>query len=413
MLKTFTIRQQTAKIASVYALGSGVVTVDETNKRQFFDLFKKRGADVNCMKTIDNTGDAGLEETIVNEKTKIVSETEIVNEKPSRLLLEGFAGDDYVYSLHSNHTLRFCAISDYNTVLFEMPVNVLNFSNVLVLPVLEKNQVGCFYIATVSTTDPDSFDMYFVNIINKTLNRLLKQVKYTEPELNFGNIMQFEYLGDSRTIAVGYEDGSVYLFQMAKNFEKIESSNMLIHFPAMYNKDSDKETECDHPLLSFAYSLDSSILYMGHAKSNCIYSYETKTNRIKTTKHKKVLSVSNIAVLSDSKVLFLTWEHGSVYSLDFTTTESKLHVIYTIPEKPNIQMVDIDPTGDTTVPHPFKAASRSYNKINILKVIPKEQLQKSYLDTTSKVLLKRYSHVITHDHVALGLDSGVVIILQL
>ncbi|KAL6927455.1 hypothetical protein ACO0SA_003753 [Hanseniaspora valbyensis] len=415
MLKTFTIRQQTSKIVSLYGCNNIIVSVDEFKERYFFDIFRKKGMQLEEMKLISHD----------NNSNSLISNNKLVNNnnmeakkegKPTKLLLEGMAGEDYVYSLYSDHVLRFTDIKDYETVLFEMPVNVLNFSNILVIP-LDKddnNQKSCFHIVTVSTTDPDCFDVYFVDILEtKNFNRLLKQVKFTEKEYHFGNIMQFSYINDINSIAVGYEDGSVCVFRMNENFNEIETNECILYFKDEYEKKLKEETECDHPILCFEYFPKKTTLFMGHAKSSCIFTYNFSDKKIDKLKFDNIFSVSNISNLNETDVLFSTWETGNLYKLDTIGSDPLLEIIYNIPEKPNIQMVDIDPTGDTTMAQPFKEAQRDYNKITYLKVISKEQLQKSYLNKTSKVLLKRYSQVIGHDHVAIGLQSGVVIIIQL
>ena len=415
MLKTFTIRQQTSKIVSLYGSNNVIVSVDEFKERYFFDIFRKKGMQLNEMKLLSHD----------NNSNSLISNNKLVNNnniegkkegKPTKLLLEGMAGEDYVYSLYSDHVLRFTDIKDYETVLFEMPVNVLNFSNILVIP-LDKdnnNQKSCFHIVTVSTTDPDCFDVYFVDILEtKNFNRLLKQVKFTGKEYHFGNIMQFSYIDDINSIAVGYEDGSVCVFRMNENFNEIETNDCILYFKDEYEKKLKEETECDHPILCFEYFPKKATLFMGHAKSSCIFIYNFNDKKIDKLKFDNIFSVSNISNLNETNLLFSTWETGNLYKLDTIGSDPILEIIYNIPEKPNIQMVDIDPTGDTTMAHPFKEAQRDYNKITCLKVISKEQLQKSYLNKTSKVLLKRYSQVIGHDHVAIGLQSGAVTIVQL
>ena len=414
MLKTFTIRQQTSKIVSLYGSSNIIVSVDEFKERYFFDIFRKKGMQLEEMILLSH--DNNNNNLITNNKLVISNNVEKKKDgKPTKLLLEGIAGDDYVYSLYSDHILRFTDIKDYETVLFEMPVNVLNFSNILVIPLDKDNtQKSCFHIVTVSTTDPDCFDVYFVDILEpKNFNRLLKQVKFTGKEYHFGNIMQFSYINDTNSIAVGYEDGSVCIFKMNRKFDEIETNDCILYFKDEYEKKLKEETECDHPILCFEYSFKKKTFFMGHAKSSCIFTYNFNDKKIDKLKFDDIFSVSNISNLNETHVIFSTWENGNLYKLDTIGSEQILDIVYSIPEKPNIQMVDIDPTGDTTMAHPFKEAQRDYNKIICLKVVSKEQLQKSYLNKTSKVLLKRYSQVIGHDHVAIGLQSGAVTIVQL
>lgn len=419
MLKSFTIRQQSSKVVSIYWYSSGIVTLGEANTHYFFDLFKKRSMDIEEMRQISyknasentnssslNTIDSGVKQ---EREGRIVAKTE----KISKPLLEGLAGNKLVYALFSDHTLRFMDITDYTTVLFEMPVNVLNFSNILVIPLANDDTESCFYVVTVSTTDPDCFDVYFVDVLNEKLNRKLKQVQMSDKALTFGNIMQFEYIEDLNGIAVGYEDGSVCVFELSELFDEVENTHCIIHFSSVYDKASEKETECDHPLLCFAYSKTQALLYMGHAKTNCIFSYDFHSKDIDKVNHNDIFSVSKIIVLSDSCLLFSTWENGNVYRTSNSATSQLIETIFKIPEKPNIQMVDIDPTGDTTSPHPFKEAERDYNKITYLYHISKATLHQSYLDKSNKVLLKRYSQIINHDYVVIGLQSGAITIIQL
>lgn len=419
MLKTFTIRQQSSKVVSIYWHSSGIVTLGEANTHYFFDLFKKRSMDIEEMRLIfydkanEITHDSSLstiEHGIKQKKEGMISTKK---EKIGKPLLEGVVGNKLVYTLFSDHTLRFIDITDYTTVLFEMPVNVLNFSNILVIPLANDETESCFYVITVSTTDADCFDVYYVDVTCQKLDRLLKQVHMPDRALTFGNIMQFAYIEHLNGIAVGYEDGSVCLFELSVVFDKVENSNCIVHFSGVYDKASEKETECDHPLLCFAYSKSQSSLYMGHAKTSCIFFYDFCSKALDKMNHNNILSVSNIVALTDSQLIFTTWENGNVYRTKNTSESQIIEEIFKIPEKPNIQMVDIDPTGDTTVPHPFKVAERDYNKITSLYYISRATLQQSYLDKPTKVLLKRYSQIINHDYIALGLQSGAVTIIQL
>ena len=59
------------------------------------------------------------------------------------------------YTLYSDHVLKFYESAEE---VFEMPVNTLNFSNIIVFA--NNNDV---IVISVSTTDPDKFDVYRIN----------------------------------------------------------------------------------------------------------------------------------------------------------------------------------------------------------------------------------------------------------
>ncbi|KAL6939803.1 hypothetical protein ACO0RG_003649 [Hanseniaspora osmophila] len=230
-------------------------------------------------------------------------------------------------------------------LLWEMPVNTLNFSNVVVIPCsTQKTKKGSFQVWCCNTEDTEGIDVYEINPITKNLKRIVKNKKFGE-NVKRGIVMCICATKDFEYISVGYENGSCVLVERDSVYT---NSNQHIDVPF------DKNSHFEQPILSMSCSKTS--LYIGQAKSSSLYEYRLKTGVCETinigksagSQHfaRRELSVTGIcADLYETHNLigFTTWETNTYYLFNVEHKE----IINTLEKsKSNVVPVSLDPTGN-------------------------------------------------------------------
>lgn len=305
------------------------------------------------------------------------------------------------YILYSDHVLKFY---ESDQEVFEMPVNTLNFSNIIVFA----NRYDVIVIS-VSTTDPDKFDVYKINnLLSKNgdqinMERLLRLQSYTDHDVHTGNIMNFEYLNN--ILFVGYEDGSLIKYNMNKEFNQITEVKLLFDFKTFGDETHEDR---DHPVLNVQYCENREILYFTHAKVSELCFYDFKRSKIDKMKLPDNISVNHLVHMNEY-TYFSCWETNFIYQID---PHNCISLFYGISIKPNIQLVDIDPVADTAEAHPYKDLDRTLSKVSSMYKVTKQDIQDHYLGLESKVLMKRFSKLLHHDYLYIGLESGNLIELS-
>lgn len=318
----------------------------------------------------------------------------------SKILQVGYTSD-IKYILSSDHSLKFY---NFEEKIFEMPINTLNFSNIIVFP-----QSYDLLVICVSTTDPDKFDVYKISNIltsekkNVAMIRLLRLQGFTEQKLHTGNIMNFECV--KNILFVGYEDGSLIRYLFNNEFNEILEMNVVFDFERFGNETHEDR---DHPVLKIEYCIEQNAVFFTHAKVAEIYYYRLDDFTIEKALLPENISINHIVSINDS-VYFSCWENNFIYKLD---SQKNITVFYSISIKPNIQLVDIDPVADTSELHPYKDLDRTPSKVSCMYKVSKDDIQHQYLGLESKVLMKRFSKVIQNDYLYIGLESGNLIELS-
>lgn len=305
------------------------------------------------------------------------------------------------YTLYSDHVLKFYESAEE---VFEMPVNTLNFSNIIVFA--NNNDV---IVISVSTTDPDKFDVYRINNLlakngDKTdMKRLLRLQGHADHDVHTGNIMNFEYV--NHILFVGYEDGSLIRYDMNENFDQITEMKLVFDFKTFGDESHEDR---DHPVLKSQYCKSRDILFFTHAKVSELYYYDFKKSKMDKLKLPENISINHIVDLNDY-TYFSCWETNFIYQID---PQNCITVFYAISIKPNIQLVDIDPVADTSEAHPYKDLDKTLSKVSSMYKVSKQDIQDHYLGLESKVLMKRFSKLLQKDYLYIGLESGNLIELS-
>lgn len=305
------------------------------------------------------------------------------------------------YILYSDHLLKFF---DSAQEVFQMPVNTLNFSNIIVFA--NNNDV---IVVSVSTTDPDKFDVYRIkNILAKNggtidMKRLLRLQGHADNGVHLGNIMNFEHV--NCTLFVGYEDGSLIKYEMNKECDQITEMKLLFDFKTFGN---DSHEDRDHPVLKLQYCECRDILFFTHAKVSELCYYDLKESKINKLKLPENISINHMVFLNDFTYVSC-WETNYIYQIN---PQNCVSLFYAISIKPNIQLVDIDPVADTAEAHPYKDLDKTLNKASSMFKVSKQDIQDHYIGLESKVLMKRFSKLLQKDYLYIGLESGNLIELS-
>lgn len=303
------------------------------------------------------------------------------------------------YKLRSDHTLKLYRNA---SEVFEMPINTLNFSNIILFQL--KDDV---LVISVSTTDADKFDVYRIfNVLREdgeeiTMKRLLRLMAYEG--VHTGNIMNFGYVKNN--LFVGYEDGSVIKYKLSSEFDKVDDISVIFDF-GTFGDESHEDR--DHPVLKIKQCENRECVFFTHAKVSELYYYNLVSSSIEKLVLPENISINHLVEINNS-IYFSCWENNFVYKAD---NENVVSIFYTISIKPNIQLVDIDPVADTSEMHPYKDLDRSLSKVSCLYKVSKDDIQQHYLGLQSKVLLKRFSKVLQNDYLYIGLESGNLIELS-
>lgn len=305
------------------------------------------------------------------------------------------------YTLYSDHVLKFY---DCAEEVFEMPVNTLNFSNIIV-----SGNINDVIVISVSTTDPDKFDVYRINnILAKNgstidMKRLLRLQGHADHDVHTGNIMNFEYTNN--ILFVGYEDGSLIRYTMNEKFNQVTEMKLVFDFKTFGDESHEDR---DHPVLKLQYCESRDVLFFTHAKVSELYYYDFKESNIGKLKLPENISINHIVHLNEV-IYFSCWETNFIYQID---PQNNVCLFYAISIKPNIQLVDIDPVADTSETHPYKDLDKTLSKVSAMFKVSKQDIQDHYLGLESKVLMKRFSKLLQKDYLYIGLESGNLIELS-
>lgn len=207
-------------------------------------------------------------------------------------------------------------------ILFEMPVNTLNFTNI------DVNSKG--YLITPATTESEGFDIYNIDLTQKEeylkLKRLIQNYKLKstasskieevteenafDPDMDFtkrggsGVIMKIKWINDDKFV-IGYESGKIVMYCLLKQADgeyKIEQC-------------FSDDTMIGNPITSIALdNTNNTLLWSSTASKVCILDLRKKIPDIYDLKHK---GVSDIAVdEATNSIGIITWD-GYVRLYDY------------------------------------------------------------------------------------------------
>ncbi|KAL6942003.1 hypothetical protein ACO0QE_003167 [Hanseniaspora vineae] len=381
-------------------------------------------------------------------KRKLVRSWSICESTASRICIIGIGvlndgAENVLLYVHSkDHCLRFYDITSFQSqkqtknltkpeLLWEMPVNTLNFSNVVVIPCETKeNSKGSYQVWCCNTEDTEGIDVYEINPRIRTLKRIVKNNKFGD-NVKRGIVMCICATKDSRYISVGYENGSCVLIERDSVYT---NSNQYLEIPL------EKSTHSGQPVLSMSCS-DTS-LYFGQAKSSSLYEYNLKSGNCRKIKieesagshdfAQKELSVTGVrADIYEAQNLigFTTWETNTYYLYDAKHDT----VINTLQKsKSNVIPVSLDPTGniDTAGSGDFSESKKS-NNVSIedcliiigeknhidsnnsnssSDIVPTQKLREAGV---SPLAMKRINYMLQNNWIVLGFADGSVTVGKL
>lgn len=278
-------------------------------------------------------------------------------------------------------------------LLFEMPVNNLNFSNI------DINFSGLQI--TPATTESEGFDIYSVDLTqseeHQKLRRLVQNYKLrTENEVKnqdvgvaenadltkregTGVIMKIAWL-DKDQFAIGYESGKLVIFRLFSKCGEFRAEEILIDDSLVGN-----------PITSITFDkVHNKLLWASTGSKVCILNLNELTPNIFELKHK---GVSDIAVdTSTNSVGIITWD-GYVRFYDYCENDILKFVSKTRRRVPAISTSKeaVEFNNDTTQNNAVDMQRASVVKFTIKQVDPSQNKlgQIVYTNGRCKNLVKR------------------------
>ncbi|QPG75383.1 hypothetical protein FOA43_002737 [Brettanomyces nanus] len=275
-------------------------------------------------------------------------------------------------------------------VVFQMPVNMLNFSNV---------EMVDDRLVTPGTEDSNKFDIYTVPIPGTDesgtgLKRLFKAVQFESDNPNFthrngfGIVMKFAWI-DRDHIAVGYESGHVVTYELAQNTVKAITINS-IHTPepvtALYY-------DWSRDIILSASSTDCLAIMSGRkAIETSSLSFPVDTTSAISVHHIKHRGIGDLSVSTDGTVGVVTWD-GYTRFFHYTEGNSDLTFVFKVKRQaPSISDNRISSDNDIkqeSLLHSQKSSALVYSRTQIPYTFIKESRTLEYNDGMSKNLVRR------------------------
>ncbi|KAH3902938.1 Asa1p SCDLUD_000537 [Saccharomycodes ludwigii] len=377
-----------------------------------------------------------------------------------------------LYVQSKNHTLKFYQVNNMvnnvngnnnsekqNGFLWEMPINTLNFSNLIVyenrIGVRTKSDRAPYIIWCCNTQNSENIDIYEINPFTKHLERIYESINFncTHPltqrtddtnRNNRGVVMRLEYCSDINSVVIGYEDGSCILVDCTfiKNY-KIHDTNIdrlnALTYKDIFNKDmilsDDFKSE---PVLSIHYDFEDHRIMIGKAKDRFIYKYDLVSNKI--TKYSmgtrsKEYSVANVFSINQNLLCYNTWESNSLFickiigdnnminNTDNIIDVSQLKVLRRLGKmKSNVSIIPLDSIhnfNDENIDNGnsrLKTKRNNYVKIGAVCVLSQANHIFSDNEKQKNISLLRYKkekYLMENTWIILGYEDGTISVNKL
>lgn len=300
--------------------------------------------------------------------------------------------------------------------IFQMPVNMINFSNVTMVGNL---------LATPATQNSNNFDIYIIptpadnnkiGILEGKLKRVLKDVdvsKYldgsTPREPNkrggFGIVMKLIWLNSSH-LSVGYESGNIVVYEITP--EKEEYHIRIVSVEPIHSPE---------PVTALYYDRTRHILLSGSSTDKLGITKLKNTSELDSThmcriKHR---GIGDLCVSTDGIIGLVTWDGYArfyQYDRDFTDIKFAFKVKRKMPSISNTNPNDDIRQEDFL--HPQKSAVVKYSRTQYNYAHLKEEDKIEYNNGMSKNLIRRRLERNFDNHwLLIGYKDGCIAVYSL
>jgi len=315
-----------------------------------------------------------------------------------------------------DHSVKFWNLFNGEGVLdfkmvYELPVNALNFSNVDILGNL---------LITPNTRNSNTFDIYDINFISMEdkiddtrLKRLFEGIDVfkhasmtgfskfeefnvqREEQLNddvnrvdkFGIIMKLLFI-DQNTVFIGYESGHVASIELNRDTKSFEIKTITNHhFP--------------NPVLSLSYD-DSNNVVLSTSIDSQIVIHDLETQDSNVTKLENFGKISGVACLDD-KITLSSW-NGYIRFYKLHKHKNEFEYLSSFKKPKGLLAGDLNVIGNINDDSGLEKNKKTIVKPNCLAITHKSNIDPNF----KKLLNRRDVKVIENSYLGVGYEDGTI-----